>query len=369
MLKKITWMVIGLALSVGFISFRSKYYSSQPPPDHSGTPGGGLCSDCHGNLNSGGGSIVVNGLPATFKAGQTYPFSVTITHGAANRTRWGFEINARNAGNNGIGTFKSTNPNATTNGGPSEIAHNSAVVTAATNSYTYSGLSWTAPSTIAAGDNAVTFYMAGNAANNNGSTSGDFIYASTRLVTLPVNFKALDYKVIDDYKVQVNWTTANENNSKEFIIEKSDDNSRFYEAGRVSAAGSSSAEKSYSFTDSRPSFFNKAIYYRLKQVDMDGQFKYSKVFQVTLKGKSMYVFSISPNPAVDHITAGITSDLTAKVEARIVSAAGNTTVRQILQLQKGRSTYRVSIPALQHGVYYFMLESKDYSQTIPFIVL
>jgi hypothetical protein len=172
------------------------FYSSQPPSNASGAPGGGTCADCHGNLNTGGGSVVVNGLPSNFQPGQTYPFSVTISH-SDTRDRWGFEINARNSSNNPIGTFTTTNANAATISGPSEIGHNNAVSSTGT-SYTYDNLSWTAPSTVATDDNSVTFYVAGNAADGSGDNSGDFIYTNTVQLVLPVTLKSLDHKVVDD---------------------------------------------------------------------------------------------------------------------------------------------------------------------------
>ena len=369
MLTKFTWLLLLVSFSVLFVAFRSKYYSFQPPSNHSGAPDGSLCSDCHGNLNSGGGAVVVTGLPATFTPGQTYPFSVTISHGNADRRRWGFEVNARNANDQGIGTFSSTNPNAQTNSGPSEISHFGAVSTTARNNYTYSGLSWTAPATIGSGDNAVTFYIAGNAADNNGNSTGDFIYSNTLLFTLPITLKILDYKIIEDYKVQFTWKTASESNSKEFILEKSDDNSRFYEAGRVAASGNSTSEKSYTYTDGKPSFFNQPIYYRLKLVDLDGKFKYSKVYTVTLKAKTTYLYSLSPNPATDHVNAEITTDKPQTVEASIFSSNGTIISRYPLQLQKGKNTYKITLPSLSHGLYFLRLQGKDVQQQVSFVAL
>jgi hypothetical protein len=369
MLRKFTWLLLLLAITVGVFSFRSLYYSLQPPSNYSGTPGGGLCSDCHGNLNSGGGSVQVTGLPASFSPGKTYPFSLTITHGMADRRRWGFEINARNTSDMGIGTFSSTNPNAAINGDPSEIAHFGAVVTPPSGSYTYSGLSWTAPSTINSGDNAVTFYIAGNAANANGDPSGDFIYSNTLLFVLPISLKNFDYKIIDNKKVQLNWQTAAESNSKEFILEKSDDNNRFYEAGRIAAAGNSTNEKSYSFLDEHPSFYSQPVYYRLKLVDLDGKFRYSKVITFTLPGKTNCLYSLSPNPATDHLMAGISSETNQAVEATIISATGNVVRQLLLQVQKGSNTYKVGLPPLQHGLYFLRLQNRSFNQQISFVAM
>lgn len=368
MLTKSTWLLSLVTLFVVLISFRGKFYSSQPPSNHSGAPDGeGLCSDCHGNLNNGGGSVTITGLPSSFQPGQTYPFSVAISH-PTTRGRWGFEVNARNAANNPVGTFSSTNPNAALNGGPAEISHFGAVSFTGT-SYTYSNLFWTAPSTIGTGDNSVTFYVAGNAANGNGAPSGDFIYTNTRLFPLPITLKTVNYKLVDEYKVQINWVTASETASKEFAVEKSDDNTQFYPVGTVPAAGQSSVEKAYSFTDSRPSLFDQPVYYRLKLVDRDGGFKYSETLQVVLKGKAGFVHSLTPNPAKDFVVAAVQSNEPRKATVTIVSGNGSIMTRRAVQLQKGINTVRMPVTGFPQGTYLFSLQTGERIQTIRFAVL
>lgn len=370
MLKKFTCLIsLGSLLLVVF-SFKGAFRSAAPPDNVSGAPGGGLCTNCHTTnpLNVAGGSVVINGLPTTFQPGQTYPFSVTISHGTADRIRWGFEINARNTANAGIGTFTPGPNTAIVNSTPSEIGHQNAVVTAASNSYTYTGMSWTAPATINAGDNQVTFYAAGNAANGNGANTGDFIYTRTTLFVLPVTLKDVSCHVSEGYKVVIDWQTSSELNSKEFLIEKSDDNASFYEAGRVAAAGTSAEEKSYRFTDAKPSLFNQPVYYRLKLVDADGKFKYSKTFPVTLTAKPLYLYSLSPNPAKDYLVAGVASDKVSSSQISIVSSGGTVVRRQNITLQKGVNNFRIPTASLSHGLYYLHFGTKETAQTISFVI-
>ena len=367
MLRKFTWLLLLVTGSILFFSFKEKFYSSQPPPDHTGTPSGnGTCANCHGNLNNGGGSVVVNGLPSSFQAGQTYSFSVTITHPSV-RQRWGFAISALNANEQPVGSFASTNPKAALNGSPTELTHNDAVFSTGT-SYTYSNLTWTAPASINAGDNAVTFYVVGNAANGNFSSSGDFIYFATRQFALPITLKQFNFKVIDGDKVQLTWSTSSENNSKEFIVEKSDDNNHFQETGRLAAAGQSSVEKSYRFVDDKPSFFNRPIYYRLKLVDNDGKFKYSKVLQLTLKGRQSYLYSIQPKLDRSKVDVGVYSEKAAAAEATILGANGVVVTRTKFQLNAGRNLYQIPTMGISAGVYYLKFRSENVQQSIAFYI-
>ncbi|MFM7838065.1 MAG: hypothetical protein ACKO6K_00740, partial [Chitinophagaceae bacterium] len=80
-----------------------------------------------------------------------------------------------------VGTFSTTNPNAALNG--TELAHNGAVVTGLQSTYTYSNLSWTAPSTTSGDNQTIKFYFTGIAGDNNGNNNGDYTYAASQTIT------------------------------------------------------------------------------------------------------------------------------------------------------------------------------------------
>jgi hypothetical protein len=155
--------IIALVVSSSFIIFvKSPLYSSIPPAYHTGAIGL-YCTNCHAGagLNSGGGSVSVSGLPVgSYIAGAVYDFSLTTTHGTANRLRWGFSITAKNSAGADVGTFSSTNPNAAPNADNiNELSHNNAVSTSPQASYTYDNLKWTAPVTPGPDDTNITFIM------------------------------------------------------------------------------------------------------------------------------------------------------------------------------------------------------------------
>jgi hypothetical protein len=181
------YLQTGVLLFLSVIVFASAKLlnMTQPPQGHTGATTGVNCTTgCHaGNpLNATGGSVVVNNLPSNYNAGTTYPFTITVTHGAANRIRWGFSIRAVGTNNNDVGTFSTTNTNAAVNG--AELSHLNAPFAPTGNTFTFNNLSWRAPTSPTAQEQTVTFYVAGNAANGNDDNSGDFIYTSTKTVTL-----------------------------------------------------------------------------------------------------------------------------------------------------------------------------------------
>ena len=98
-----------------------------------------------------------------------------------------------------------------------------------------------------------------------------------------------------DQTVLINWKTAQEQNSDRFEIERSTDGNSFKTIGSVAAIGNTHTITSYSFTDTQP--FKGSNFYRLKQMDKDGAFTYSKVVSVYFdKLEKLFIY---PNPASD----------------------------------------------------------------------
>jgi hypothetical protein len=110
---------------------------------------------------------------------------------------------------------------------------------------------------------------------------------------LPVKLKTLEVK---SEKVQnvLSFITASESNNAGFDIERSSDGVAFEKIGWIDGHGSTTEEKHYSFTDTKP--YIGINYYRLRQVDYDGRFKYSNIVSVVMESDDVYLF---PNPATD----------------------------------------------------------------------
>ena len=96
------------------------------------------------------------------------------------------------------------------------------------------------------------------------------------------------------------WNTSWETNNKGFAVERSDNALHFTEIGFVAGNTDSKENSSYSFTDTQ---MKAAVYYRLKQVDWDETFTYSRIIAVGggVPEKPGYVY---PNPARGHLVIG-----------------------------------------------------------------
>ena len=99
---------------------------------------------------------------------------------------------------------------------------------------------------------------------------------------LPIELKYFT-AIADGDQVVTEWVTESEINNAYFVVEKSFDNNYFEAAGRVEGSGNSNSVRTYSFRDVS-SLTSRAgsgiLYYRLKQVDYNGDFSYSKVVPV-----------------------------------------------------------------------------------------
>jgi hypothetical protein len=114
---------------------------------------------------------------------------------------------------------------------------------------------------------------------------------------LPVKLIAFN-AVAKNNDVAVFWTTVSEENNKGFEVESAIDESNFKTIGFVKGAVNSYTINSYSLLDPNAFIANtsKVIYYRLKQVDLDGKFTYSKVVLVNNNTLADKVFEVFPNP-------------------------------------------------------------------------
>ena len=158
-------------------------------------------------------------------------------------------------------------------------------------------------------------------------------------ILLPVTLVAFE-AVTEQNQIKLLWTTTREINNDRFNIEKSRDGKKFEKIGEVLASSDSVAEKHYQFTDTDPLSGNN--YYRLKQLDHDGKFAYSKM--VTVKFLEVDDFSIYPNPSYDRVNIK-SSKILKKLE--VVNMIGVT----VMTIPIASNHLPVDVSSLQPGLY------------------
>ena len=204
--------------------------------------------------------------------------------------------------------------------------------------------------------------------NGGGSTTEFPSYATFSMVynticaPLPVELSAFEV-IKKEAEALLNWTTLSENNNDYFSIEWSTDGRNFEEIGQVEGAGTSTVEKNYSFEHKKP--YSGINYYRLRQVDFDGEYEYSDIRYVKFElGNN--VFTIYPNPANEQLIMRFPEELVKnKFDIQIIDITG----RELLKLDGYWDGGIINVPLekLLTGQYIIRLASKNKIYTKRFV--
>jgi hypothetical protein len=212
-LKLIKLSILCMTLAaVGWLAGeRAGAYSHGPPPSYTNAPGESNCTACHTSfdLNSGPGHVTISGLPAVYSSNQEVLVSVTTNH--PDGFLYGFELTAIDASGAQAGTLVATDT-ANTQLKSAEVAgHTRQYI-----EHTFAGafpvefnqrtwtFKWIAP---AASAGPVTFYAAGNGANGDSESTGDYIYTTSATVE-PLTFDACVQDDSNGNRLEVNLTTG-----------------------------------------------------------------------------------------------------------------------------------------------------------------
>ena len=155
----------------------------------------------------------------------------------------------------------------------------------------------------------------------------------------------------ENAKVVLNWSTATELNNDLFEIEKSRDGLTFGQIGAVKGSGTTSENVNYNFVDH---FVVAGLsFYRLKQIDYDGQFEYSPTISVnheTLVGLDV---SLAPNPtSLDNINVRILTDDGLPLSIELFDLSGKIFHNETIEANQLNQLVRIEpILDLRPGMY------------------
>ncbi len=177
--------------AIGFFNFTAKYEKVSasalgPTASHTNAPGESNCTACHSDypVNSGTGRVVISGVPANYLPNQQIPVTVTVSQDTA--VVYGFQLTAIDNLGREAGTFTlpAQQPqqlqivDGIAGGFPRKYVEHtvSGIVPTMFGAKSWTFI-WNAP---AERVGKVGFYAAGNAANSDGDTSGDYIYTNSK---------------------------------------------------------------------------------------------------------------------------------------------------------------------------------------------
>ncbi|MBO2012784.1 T9SS type A sorting domain-containing protein [Hymenobacter negativus] len=177
------------------------------------------------------------------------------------------------------------------------------------------------------------------------TTSFSFFTVGTADAPLPVTLVDFTAQAEGPAAVRLRWATATELNNASFTVERSLDGRTFAGIGTVAGAGSATTHHDYTLLDMKLPADAPVLYYRLRQVDLDGTFGYSPVRVVTLGGPATLV--LFPNP-----THGGPATLTGAIPGtvvRVFDALGRVVIQATAEAD---GTARLALPVgVATGVY------------------
>jgi hypothetical protein len=160
--------------------------------------------------------------------------------------------------------------------------------------------------------------VAGTITSNLVTSFSPFTLAAITTNPLPVVLTTFD-AWYDSRSSQLEWITSSEINNDYFIIERANESGEYIPLGRVDGHGTTSQPNHYHFTDTDP--YVGANYYRLKQVDYNGQSEYSPVRIVTTE-ETTALDILSVNTISNQIDVSVVAPEGMNVQAQITDVSG-----------------------------------------------
>ncbi len=179
---------------------------------------------------------------------------------------------------------------------------------------------------------------------------------------LPVELSSFSASVIGS-AVKLSWRTETEVNNYGFEILRSAQNDNDWtKLGFVEGYGNSNSPKDYSFTDA--SVVSGTYSYRLKQIDIDGTFSYSKTIEVDLGAPKKYELAQNfPNPFNPNTAIKFTLPETGNVKLTVYNMLGQE-IATLVNGVKEAGTHIINFNAeeLNSGVYIYRIESNGFNE-------
>ncbi|WP_266203574.1 IPT/TIG domain-containing protein [Pontibacter kalidii] len=198
-----------------------------------------------------------------------------------------------------------------------------------------------------------------------GTISHSSLDATTRVVTLeseilplPVELMAFN-AALQNNNVLLTWATASEQNNSHFEVEMSREPKKGFEkVGRVDSKGSNSSVRlDYQYAHKLGNETG-TIYFRLKQVDLDGTTDYSKVVAVNVKAREvMQQLLVAPNPINYNSKLYFTAEVSGKATLVLHNMTGKKVYTKVVEVQDGPNEVQLPVyDKLSKGMYVLRVE-------------
>ena len=176
---------------------------------------------------------------------------------------------------------------------------------------------------------------------------------------LPIELTSFTAVAEGDFNL-IEWTTTTEVKNDYFSIQRSTDAENFVEVAQVDGAGTSLQVNNYEIRDNVQ--YDGVLYYRLKQTDFDGEFKYSKV--IAIDNRELAEIDVFPSPADDLITV----TLVEKPSATISYVIRNTVGTVVWSGELNDKVELINVSEFPGGIYFISMQIDGKSTVQKFSV-
>ncbi len=169
-------------------------------------------------------------------------------------------------------------------------------------------------------------------------------------IVLPVEFTSFKGEC-ENGKKHFSWTTASEENNDHFVLQQSDDGENFEDILQVPGNGTTQTEHKYDVTIPD----HDHSYYRIKQVDRNGDTKFSGVRFVSCNKRSLLDVSIYPNPSAGDNKLEFNSLTDGNIMLSITDITGKEVWVQEKKVENGLNSLGLETSVLKPGIYYLKI--------------
>lgn len=181
------------------------------------------------------------------------------------------------------------------------------------------------------------------------------------LTLAPITLSRFDVEKTNENTVRISWKTELEDKVQTLFVERSVDGTNFEEIASLQPKGGRNMGALYEVTDRTPADGNN--YYRLKELDTEGQFHYyqTKLVRMFTAGQRTAVYQNGSQLVIR------TSGLRGEVTARVYDANGRQTGVQKAKVSNSSSGFTMPAPA-REGIHYVTISDGTTSETIKIFI-
>ncbi|CAF3326961.1 unnamed protein product [Rotaria sp. Silwood2] len=176
---------------------------------------------------------------------------------------------------------------------------------------------------------------------------------------LPVELVSLNGKYSEN-KIELKWVTVSETNTKEFIIERSNNGINFSEIGTIDATGFSNNVINYDYNDNTILPNQPVYYYHLKIVDLDGSYSYSSIVVISIHPVTVNSIRYYPNPFTDNLSIQFQLTASKNISIHLTDYSGKEILTKKYTANEGTSVIQLNeLSALSNGIYFIQVYDNE----------